>query len=306
MKSNIVFFICCPLFFLLDFRPLNSQQVGIGTTNPSELLDVNGNININGQFKINGNAGSSGQVLAKNGSNNLSWINMNLYPNISSFDCLNDAVTPNSNNCSYEWVVPSNITSVIVEAWGGGGGGGRQSGGGGGAYISSRLTVTPGSTIQILVGASGNNGSIVTDAIKGGSSTVIYNSISLTAEGGLGGYVDLSSLPYFGRAGGSFFASGISNNEFLGYAGEYSKSTMVAYQQVSSNDFAKVYYFGNGGDAGATENSGGQGGYQIVSSGGATLSSKWAEIRAACPGAGGGADFDGGRKGRGGRVIIHW
>ena len=48
-------------------NPVSAQttNVGIGTTNPAEKLDVNGNINLNGTIKVNGQDGQAGQVLMR-------------------------------------------------------------------------------------------------------------------------------------------------------------------------------------------------------------------------------------------------
>src|SRR5690554_189067 len=75
------------------------------------------------------------------------------------------AITTNT-----EWVAPAGITAVEVEAWGGGGRGGSRSsngrggGGGGGAYSRGLISVNPGQTYYINVGA----GSTTTNS--GGSS----------------------------------------------------------------------------------------------------------------------------------------
>lgn len=58
-----------------------------------------------------------------------------------------------------QWVAPAGITAVEVEAWGAGGRGGQRSnngrggGGGGGAYSRGLVSVTPGQTYYINVGA---------------------------------------------------------------------------------------------------------------------------------------------------------
>jgi hypothetical protein len=56
---------CILLTFAFSFVVFNSysQNVGIGTTTPTEKLDVNGNINLSGQLSLANNAGTSGQVL---------------------------------------------------------------------------------------------------------------------------------------------------------------------------------------------------------------------------------------------------
>ncbi len=43
-----------------------AQNVGIGKSNPTEKLDVSGNVNIDGRLKLNGSAGQPGQTLMYN------------------------------------------------------------------------------------------------------------------------------------------------------------------------------------------------------------------------------------------------
>ncbi|MCU0335994.1 MAG: hypothetical protein MUF62_13300, partial [Chitinophagaceae bacterium] len=52
----------CLLFLSLALTS-RAQNVGVGKTNPTEQLDVNGNVNVDGKLKINGNAGQPGQTL---------------------------------------------------------------------------------------------------------------------------------------------------------------------------------------------------------------------------------------------------
>lgn len=73
---------------------------------------------------------------------------------------------------SQSWIVPSNVTKVLVTLWGGGGGGGGSygpfsagSGGSAGGYSKGIFSVTPGATIFVTVG----NGGI------GAPSGFIYN-----------------------------------------------------------------------------------------------------------------------------------
>jgi hypothetical protein len=50
-------------------------QVGIGTTTPTETLDVVGNIKFSGEIKPNGASGDSGKVLTSQGVGNPSiWL----------------------------------------------------------------------------------------------------------------------------------------------------------------------------------------------------------------------------------------
>jgi len=82
MKKG-VFAIAILLMSYISF----SQNVGIGTTSPAEKLDVNGNVNLNGQLKVNGNQGTAGQVLRKDGSNNPVWGDISEFKNLAVFDC---------------------------------------------------------------------------------------------------------------------------------------------------------------------------------------------------------------------------
>src|SRR5438874_1005904 len=64
------------------------------------------------------------------------------------------------------WTAPAGLTSITVECWGGGGGGGgggtvnlaAGGGGGGGGYARSVVTVVPGNTYTVTVGAAGTAG----------------------------------------------------------------------------------------------------------------------------------------------------
>ena len=127
-------------FLLLSFSCFFAlaQNVGIGTLTPSEKLDINGNVNLNGQLKLNSYAGAANQVLMKDGVNNLVWGDIDLYKNLVVFDCSNLATSPGISNCTPSWFVPAGVTSVFVECWGGGGGGSNMTGGGGGGYIAAK------------------------------------------------------------------------------------------------------------------------------------------------------------------------
>lgn len=97
------------------------------------------------------------------------------------------------------WTSPSNVSSVIVEAWGGGGAGGQRStsgaagGGGGGAYAKSTVAVSPSTGYDYYVGTGGTTGNPGTDGenstfestvvVAAGGKTVPQNTIT----GGLGG-----------------------------------------------------------------------------------------------------------------------
>jgi hypothetical protein len=103
-----------------------------------------------------------------------------------------DFTTPGT----YDWIVPTGVTSVLVLCIGGGGGGGTSindtgtsggGGGGGGGISRGTLGVTPGQTLTILVGAGGlgAQGTTSSDTIGQNGSNSTCGTISAT--GGAGG-----------------------------------------------------------------------------------------------------------------------
>jgi hypothetical protein len=95
------------------------------------------------------------------------------------------------------WTAPANITHVMVEMWGGGGGGSGGScggcGGGAGAYTRDVVSVTPGTTYSVIVGAGGAVGSSSANAANGGESQFA----TTFASGGQG------ATPFSPGAGGA-------------------------------------------------------------------------------------------------------
>lgn len=92
-------------------------------------------------------------------------------------------------NADGTFVVPAGVTSITVQAFGGGGGGGgnftSRPGGGGGAFASSVISVTPGTSYSITVGAGGAAGTSGNDGVNGGNS--IFGANLVVAAGGGGG-----------------------------------------------------------------------------------------------------------------------
>ena len=105
---------------LLVLQASLAQNVGINTTTPSEKLDVNGNINVTGTLKANGVDGLANQFLMNNGNGSLMWSSLN--------NNYSKAVSFYAQGAG-QWIVPANVTSIMVQAWGGGGGGSRLCGG---------------------------------------------------------------------------------------------------------------------------------------------------------------------------------
>jgi len=117
---------------------------------------------------------------------------------------------------TYSWTAPAGVTAVSVVAIGGGGAGGAAyysggGGGGGGVGWKSRITVVPGSSYTVQVGAGGigvtaNAGGIGT---PGGDSYFIDNTVVVGGGGGAGqGSSDNTNVNRAGGAGGTFVGDG--------------------------------------------------------------------------------------------------
>ena len=118
---------------------------------------------------------------------------------------------------SGDWEVPPGVTEVTVEAWGGGGGGGAVSagtggagGGGGGGYARGTVSVTPGDTYDVTVGAGGAGGTEGGDGDPGGSSSFTGDNGEVSASGGLGGE---------GGVGGTGGGGGSGSGNLAAFAG---------------------------------------------------------------------------------------
>ncbi len=158
---------------------------------------------------------------------------------------------------NYIWVCPPGVTSITVECWGAGGGGGQRTnngvsgGGGGGGYASSVVTVTPGNSYDIVVGAGGSGG----PNNKNGENSRFGNSL-VVAAGGNGG-VDNSTVAGIGggslasigaiRYNGGNGTAGTGNN---GGAGGGAAGRNGAGNGVNSGGL----YSGNGGATQSTNN----------------------------------------------------
>lgn len=180
----------------------------------------------------------------------------------------------------FTFIAPTNVSSVIVEAWGGGGGGGAgnssydTAGGGGGAggYAKGVVGVTPGADYTVIVGAGGTAGA------SGG--TTSFGGTLIIATGGLpGGNGSAADLTSGGTGGSTSGSSALLN--IKGGAGQYGNVDLGG---------------GNGGNAGA----GGPGGLGNLGDG--------STAGAAPGGGGGGGPFTGGTGSAGGNgeVIVYY
>jgi hypothetical protein len=155
-------------------------------------------------------------------------------------------------SASGTFVVPTNVTRIMVEMWGGGGGGGGNGGGptyyvpggggGGGGFTINVLNVTSGTSYPVTIGAGGTNGA--------------------TGNGIAGGTTSFGALMTAGGGGGGIAGAGTQNYGVGGIAGAGENgSTLFAggFGQPGG---------GNGGGAGGSAVRGGSGGWQSGGGGG--------------------------------------
>ena len=222
------------------------------------------------------------------------------------------------------WTCPSGVTSIQVECWGGGGAGGSANrvgaagsvqfggGGAGGAYArKTALSVTPGTTYFINVGAGGINASGVQGtAVAGGDSW--FNSTStpssvIVAKGGAGGAsaIGNTSTTAFGTGGTGTATGSIGDSIFAGGSGATSTgSTGTGSGGGGSSAGTGANGVAATSNVGATAPSGGGNGGTGVTSGSVSGTS------GSAPGGGGGGarnssgTVTAGGAGAAGQVII--
>lgn len=230
-----------------------AQRIGVNTSNPSEALDVNGNINLNGTIKANGVAGTAGQVLMSTGEG-LGWTNTSgQYKNFRQY------FTTGETLATFSFTVPAGVTQVFIELWGAGGGGNTGGGGAAGNYRAVLAPVTPGSSFTINTGAAGK-GAIVGGITGGnrsatngqGSSVVVGANVFLASGGnaatnsspGIGSEVAYQNPP-----------ANFSTLTMAGTSGEEGAITNLFFPTSSATEYNSLY---NGGDGGAAYQFAGQ------------------------------------------------
>jgi hypothetical protein len=291
-----------------------TQQVGIGTTNPAERLDVNGNINVTGTIKANGVDGTPNQVLMKNSSGNLAWGQLNnQFPNMATFNDTTETIT---------WPLPNGVTKIWVELWGGGGAG-LDCGGGGGGYLSIVIDIIPTENIHVNVGKGGTDNpttnSMITTAKSGTFSRLEHAGINYQASGGVGSQTNLSlSYPqYFGGSGGSYFVgtpvTDIPRGSFYAESGQSGGVYTLEWQSITSNQYIQSKKYGVGGTGANTHSNHSTGAfeqYTITVSPASNTRTFYAIARnASFPGGGGNGgpgNIQGQRDASNGLVIIHY
>lgn len=178
---------------------------------------------------------------------------------------------------TYPFVVPAGVIKLRTRAWGGGAGGGAANaatryGGGGGAYAEATLTVTPGETLTVIVGAGGAAG------ISGGN-TIIQRgaTVLIQANGGVhgnstglgGSYTFDGSVVGFGINGGDgrVYWANIVATEPTGQPGGHGGAAPMGGQGGQAPTIAAGTTNGNLTAGGAP--GGGGGGYPLSAAAGA-------------------------------------
>jgi hypothetical protein len=249
MKKTINF------LFIIIATQLSAQNVGIGNPTPAEKLDVAGNINLTGTIKANGVDGTAGQFLMKNSSGLLNWGDAGNFKNVAAFtDTLNSFIG---------WNVPAGITKIWVELWGGGGAG-LFTGGGGGGYMSLLFNVTPAQFLQITVGKGGRDLPTVSGTLTynqgGGDSRIDISGQYYIASGGGGGTTStFFTYPQYTPGIGGGYLTSVSGTTsprgpFYAQSGQPGDIFRYQYNSISSNQYYRLAFYGNGGAAANTGN----------------------------------------------------
>jgi hypothetical protein len=283
-----IFYSC----FLLLSLVTNAQNVGIGTTAPAEKLDVNGNLNVTGTIKANGVDGTANQVLMKNESGILSWGDICEYKNYISFRFT-------TVGALQSWLVPANVTKLLIEIWSAGGGANAIGGGAGGPYVRSIFVVTPGQNIDVLVGAGGTGVSGTANAGNGGTSSVTGTGF-LSLAGGKGA---TTIAPGDGSLSAIVGSSG--NPPYILIQGESGESYKEYYGQSTSTTFLKMTQYGKGGDGANSFNTGGKAGFTTSNVGTSVTVNSNNPTPGLAMGGGGGSGLIPANGGNG-MVVIHY
>ena len=169
---------------------------------------------------------------------------------------------------TYTWTCPTGVTSVCVVCVGAGGSGGAYGGSGGSLAYKNNITVVPGQSYTIVVGATNS----ITGAVAPYNHPAEDSSaLGTTATGGQGGYSGTSASQYksIGTNYDGGGRGGKASSDFYGAIPEGGN----AYREGAGGGAGG--YNGDGGTAGkgpasGTSGSGGGGGGGAVGSSGGT------------------------------------
>ena len=232
--------------------------LGVNATNQFGAVGPTGNDGIGGNGGASGgnNAGSlgiapgggGGGAFGTSSSSTLGGNGANGRVIITVLGPQSDITTTGSVQT---WIAPENVTSIEVETWGGGGRGGSGTtvnqtlalgGGGGGGYSRSLLSVSPGTTYYVNVGAGSATATAAGDSWF--STTNVTGGSLVRAKGG----------------------NSVADNTATGASGGTSANT-------SGNAIGTVRFSGGNGANGSGTSGGGGGSSASSSSNGSTASS---------------------------------
>jgi trimeric autotransporter adhesin len=211
---------------------------------------------------------------------------------------------PANNGITNKWTAPPGVTSITVECWGAGGAGGGSlsnnrsgGGGGGGAYKKEVLvSVTPGVTYDIIVGAGGIGST--GNGTNGSASFATFDGFFVvSASGGTGATgaaSNINGVGGIGAVGGTYSGgSGFNGANGAGGGGGSSAGTSLAGVSATSNLGAIAPSGGGNGGNGATGGADGLNGNLPGGGGGGGRNM-------------GGSGNKSGGAGGNGQVIISW
>lgn len=207
---------------------------------------------------------------------------------------------------TYSWIAPAGVTSVCVVCVGGGGGTDRNSsrlgsGQGGGLGWKNNITVEPGQSYTVVVGAGGPRPANTTVVGFNGTTSYFISDTTVAGIGGLGKSNSLAnSGGYVGDGGGIGGWGATGQRGGGGGAGGYSGNGGNGVQGGSSNVFLAgpaAPAGGGGGGGGAYASGAGGGGVGIFGQGASGGTSPTASTDNG--GRGGSGGGNGGRSGLG-------
>ncbi len=228
MKNQCISF-CASLLLCATWAM--GQQVGVGTSSPTERLDVNGNVNVRGQLKINGQGGQPGQVLQMGANGLQQWTSAFGYKNRREYFI------------DGTFTVPAGVTEIMVIGVGGGGGGAKGGGGASGSMCLAKVKVVPGNQFNLQPALRAFGAAAENDNGSDGRNTQVSGPAAFIMVAN-GGYGASSSYPGDGYYGSAFGDSIVYVETRAGQYGEVTKET---YSQRLTNEFVTVRQYGNGG-----------------------------------------------------------